>query len=53
MFRSKKDVDRHVQDIFRKLKNDNEVWLVFGTERPCKMNDRFVTFEARTRNVFK
>ncbi|KAF7383629.1 hypothetical protein HZH66_012979 [Vespula vulgaris] len=24
MFRSKKDVDRHVQDIFRKLKNDNE-----------------------------
>ncbi|KAI4490963.1 hypothetical protein M0802_010539 [Mischocyttarus mexicanus] len=24
MFRSKKDVDRHVQDIFRKLKDDNE-----------------------------
>ncbi|KAK2578692.1 hypothetical protein KPH14_011660 [Odynerus spinipes] len=24
MFRSKKDVDRHVKDIFRKLKNDNE-----------------------------
>lgn len=27
MFRTKKDVDRHVQDVFRKLKDENEVRL--------------------------
>jgi hypothetical protein len=25
MFRTKRDVDRHVQDVMRKLKNENEV----------------------------
>lgn len=25
MFRTKKDVDRHVQDVMRKLKSENEV----------------------------
>lgn len=25
MFRTKKDVDRHVQDVMRKLKTENEV----------------------------
>lgn len=36
MLRTKKDVDRHVQDIFRKLPDENEVrlelmWSVAGT----------------------
>ena len=35
MFRTKKDVDRHVQDVMRKLKSENEVSPPFLYQCVC------------------